>query len=256
MEFENPEQPEDLIVVSQVEIARVLSVLFSDFKEATQEEPDESQLNSLPAFVEWFVCNEFLFDDDEIADRARSSPELVGRIKGTLLGPNAVPRFIGVWTRVVLSGRKPPRHVVKSVLAVVLVNYEDGTLVPLLARVPGLGDPEDDWSDASLVDVTLKAAETITKGLFDHGVDGLYDFGAGATIDMRLWEAFEQAIARLIQSPLLPVEARDAFASYLALASLILDPDPSLPPEMLKELAEAELARSARHLREAKTRRS
>lgn len=113
------------------------------------------------------------------------------------LGPE---RLFGVWPNISYSDRPVPQHKLKKMIWTLLLEYDDGRIMPIQMHCTKEMVPDQTFRDSTVAFLLHKNFnQAFVNQIAEHGLDGLYEYGGdyGEEIFNVLMGAFLQIIPQL-----------------------------------------------------------
>lgn len=242
-----PTDPVDHVPPSPDRDRQTLQLMIHLFKGLLKEEdisPDEGALLLPEYFLAW------LREKVRLGEVTRTALDEagVGEVAWDFLmeiahAPAGALQVSPMWPHVVLAYRGRPAHAVASMQAVMLINYEDGTIVPLSSSFYRLIlGPGGAISDALAATQMIQMASHFHEALREKGLDALYEQHGSNYDGDRPFEILMGLLLKII--PQLKPELQENARNWMRLIQGVIRPP--LPPELKAYMA---LARQAdRHL--------
>jgi len=169
----NPQQTRDESTV------RLLGHLFhTKFKESDPQITDATAGQVLPVyFLGWLDANMILLDPAIECEAAGVPYEIWEFTKEIVSNPAGVERITPLWPYITIGNRSAPEHKLKSLTWNMLLEWEDGVMLPIQLHVNQVMVDEKIFDDATVASILTSRAQIFSNAVIEQGLDGLHAQG-------------------------------------------------------------------------------
>ena len=155
---------------------KILAHLFKDMCAGDPELEQEANRRALsPAyFAQWLQQNIDLKNGVEICGELDAIPEAWDFVQQVGHSGNMVP-VMNVWPRIVLGDAPDPKHRLRSMHLAVVLEWEDGYILPLSTYTPKEFAPNAVLTDGIAAALLGQQIGTAVNSIVERGLDGLHE---------------------------------------------------------------------------------
>lgn len=155
---------------------KIMAHLFKDMCAGDPELEQEANRRAVSAafFAQWLQQNIDLKNGVEICGELNALPESWAFVQQIAHSGNMLP-VMSVWPRIVLGEAANPKHVLKSMHLVALLEWEDGYILPLSAYTPREFAPNAILTDGIAAAMLNQQIAASVNSIMEHGLDGIHE---------------------------------------------------------------------------------
>lgn len=190
----------------------------------------------LPAhFCGWLDSRMRLMDGSDVSEKAGVERDVWDFAVEMLASGLAPERIYQVWYNIALGDRPVPRHNLEKINLVMLLTWDDGTIMPVQVFVTReMLEDGKKFTDGLVASIMSKNSVIMPNAVAEDGLDGLHDKGTNyrGTTAEDPFDVFMGLLVKFI--PQLRPEFQKPVTDYKLLAQGIIRP--LLPPEVRAQL--------------------
>lgn len=138
------------------------------------ESPQARRAVAPAYFAQWLQANINLMNGVEICGELECIAEAWEFVNHVASSGNMMP-LVMVWPRIVLGHNASPKHALKSINLVMLLEWEDGKILPISSYTPREFVPKAQFTDGIAASLMVQQAQNNIAPIMEHGLDGIHD---------------------------------------------------------------------------------